>query len=265
MRFASIASGSSGNCLYIGSGSTNILIDAGISKKKIEEGLSGLGLTGSDIDAVLITHEHSDHVKGIGVWSRKYHVPIYATKGTLMEISRMSSLGKIDPSLFHPVKEDQDFSVEDLQIHPISVSHDARDPVCYRVDDGRRRIGTVTDLGRFDDYITQSLGGCDLLYVEANHDTGMLETGPYPYPLKVRIAGNYGHLSNEMSARLIGSLNNSRLHNVILGHLSKENNFPDLALETVRAELFRDHDKRDINFSLSVAPRDKASETFSID
>jgi len=265
MRFASIASGSSGNSLYVGCRDTNILIDAGISRKRIEEGLRSFDVCGSDIDAILVTHEHSDHIKGLGVWSRKYHVPIYATKGTLLEIERMNSLGKIDDSLFRVISADQDFSVKDLNIHAISVPHDARDPVCYRIDDGRRRIAAVTDLGYFDEYITDSLGDCDMLYVEANHDPGMLQTGPYPYQLKLRIAGNYGHLSNEMSGQLIGHLCGGRLSNVVLGHLSKENNFPDLALEAVKTELCRDFADENPNFKLSVAPRDRISDMITLD
>lgn len=264
MRFASIASGSSGNCLYVGSGSSHILVDAGISKKKIEEGLKQLDVNGSDIKAVLVTHEHSDHIKGLGVFSRKYHVPIYATKGTLMEIMRMRSLGAIDPGLFHVIRPDEEFSVGDVGVCPVSVSHDAADPVCYRFEDGRRRLGTVTDLGIFDDYIADSLKGCDMLYVEANHDIRMLQTGPYPYPLKLRIAGNYGHLSNEMSGQLIERLDNDRLGSVMLGHLSKENNFPDLALESVKTELIGDSCDRQLHFGLKVAPRDHISEIFDL-
>ena len=237
MQFSSIASGSSGNCLFAGNDDTHLLIDAGISKKRIEEGLAHFAVDGRDIDAVLVTHEHSDHIKGLGVWSRKYHVPIYATYGTIKEIRKYSSLGKIDDSLFHVIRPDEDLIIGNMKIHPFSISHDAADPVSYRIQDASGRIGQVTDLGCYDNYILDSLRDCDLLYVEANHDLRMLETGPYPYMLKRRIAGNYGHLCNEAAGQMIGLLNNDRLRQVVLGHLSKENNLPEIAFQTTKAEL----------------------------
>ena len=264
LQFASIASGSSGNCLFAGSDDCRILIDAGISKKRIEEGLSGMDVDPGDIDALLITHEHSDHIKGLGVWSRKYKVPVYATKGTLLEVTRMQTLGKIDPALLHVIKPGVPFEVKGTRILPIPVSHDARDPVCYRIDHRGKSIGTVTDLGKYDEFILSSLQDCDLLYAEANHDERMLETGPYPYPLKLRIAGNYGHLSNELSGQMIDKLRCEKLQTVILGHLSKENNYPELALASVKAELERHRASGCAALSLSVAPRDTASEVFCI-
>lgn len=234
MQFSTIASGSSGNCLYAANDDTHILIDAGISKKRIEQGLKSFGTEGTDIDALLVTHEHMDHIQGIGVWSRKYHVPIYGTRGTLEEIWRTKSLGKVDESLFHVIRPGETFQINDMTIHPFSIPHDARDPVSYQIETADARIGTVTDLGYFDEAIIDELKDCDLLYVEANYDLHMLEVGPYPYQLKRRIAGNYGHLCNEMSGQLVGRLLNERLQQVILGHLSKENNFPELALRAVQ-------------------------------
>ena len=258
MRFASVASGSSGNCLYAGNDDTHILIDAGVSRKRREEGLKGLGRDGSDIKALLITHEHTDHIRGLGVWSRKYHIPVYATRGTIEEIKQSSSLGTIDESLFRVIRPEEDFFIDNIQIHPFSVSHDARDPVGYTLQEGDVRIGTVTDLGYFDQSVVRAVSGCSVLYVEANHDLRMLETGRYPYQLKRRIAGNYGHLCNEDCGRLIGEVLNERLQTVVLGHLSKENNFPELALAAVKNQLMEDHPQAAGKFTIKVAPRERA-------
>ncbi len=264
MQFATIASGSSGNCLYAGNDDTHILIDTGISKKRIEEGLRQCRVDARDIDAVLITHEHADHIQGIGVWSRKYHVPIYATRGTLNEIKRAKSLGAIDESLFHVIRPEEEFTIKNVRVRPFAIPHDARDPVSYHLEDDANRIGMVTDLGYFDRSIVDALLESDLLYVEANHDLRMLETGPYPYALKRRIAGNYGHLCNEMSGQLIGQLLNERLQYVILGHLSKENNFPDLALQAVKNELSKDFSVTENTLNISVAPRDHAMSVITL-
>ena len=258
MQFASIASGSSGNCLYTGNDDTHLLIDAGISKKRIEEGLRGFCVEPGDIDAVLITHEHSDHIKGLGVLARKYRLPIYATRGTIMEIRRQRSLGDIDESLYHEIRAGETFRIGNMEIHAFAIPHDARDPVSYRVEDGRFRIGTVTDLGYYDASILAALSDCDILYAEANHDIRMLETGPYPYQLKIRILGNYGHLSNESSGQMISQLLNEKLQKVILGHLSKENNYPDLALKAVQYEVESSLNRSGYKPEICVAPRESA-------
>ena len=264
MQFSTIASGSSGNCLYAANDDTHLLIDAGISKKRIEQGLTSFGIEGADIDALLVTHEHLDHIQGIGVWSRKYHVPIYGTRGTLEAIWQTKSLGKIDTSLFHVIRPGETFTINNIDIHPFSIPHDARDPVSYQITTADTKIGTVTDLGYFDEAIVNELRDCDLLYVEANYDQHMLEAGPYPYQLKCRIAGNYGHLRNEMSGQLIGRLLNEKLGQVILGHLSKENNFPELALKAVWNELERDFSVTEEALRISVAPRDAAMTVITL-
>ncbi len=266
MRLLSIASGSSGNCIYVGCDNTNLLIDAGISMKRIEAGLNTIDLSIPDMDGILITHEHSDHIGGLKVLSKKYHLPLYATKGTINELIE-KKLG-IDPDLFHEVKADREFELNDILVDPIRISHDAAEPVgfgFYSQSCFNKHLGTpcesaavCTDLGTYDDYIIDKLSGISTLLLEANHDIKMLEVGPYPYYLKKRILGEKGHLSNDSAGELLSRLYKfGNLRNVLLGHLSKENNYAALAFETVRMqlELFcgNSHDR---NIELGVAFRD---------
>ena len=233
MELCSIASGSSGNCSYIGHNGTGFLVDAGISGKKIEAGLNSIGVEPSSLQGILITHEHSDHIKGIGVMARKYNVPIYGTAETINAMLRSSSIGRIPEGLFHFVKPDHAFMINDIEVEPFSISHDAANPVCYTFKADQKKIGYATDLGKYDDYIINKLAESDLLFLEANHDVNMLMVGAYPYYLKQRILGDHGHLSNDLSASLIGELLHDKLKTVILAHLSKENNYEELAYETV--------------------------------
>lgn len=263
MYFGTIASGSSGNCLYVGTESTHLLIDAGISCKKILAGLESFGISGKDIQAILVTHEHSDHISGIGVLSRKFHIPVYSTGMTLQEIHKAKSLGDLSKSDFFAIEPNCPFSIGDIQVEAFSIPHDAADPVSYTFESQGSKIGTATDLGYYDDKIIRCLKDSDLLYVEANHDIRMLQAGPYPYPLKQRILGNKGHLCNEMTGKLISLLHNDHLKHVILGHLSKENNYPDLALETVILEAYGGRSDTDCP-DVFVAPRNCASALVSL-
>ena len=245
MRICSIASGSSGNCIYVGSDATHLLVDVGISGKRTEAGLKELDLSMRDIDGVFITHEHADHVAGLGVLGRKYNMPIYATKGTIEAIKRNSSLGEIPEELFMLVSADEKIIIKDLVCNPMKISHDAAEPVAYRISHGKKKVGIITDLGTYDDYTVESLKGMDALLLEANHDVNLLQVGPYPYHLKKRILGERGHLSNEMAGQLLCSLLHEKLQAVILGHLSKENNLPELAYEAVRVEVAMDKVRRE--------------------
>ncbi len=237
MRLCSIASGSSGNCVYVGSEATHLLIDVGISGRKTENGLKELGLTGKDIDGILITHEHSDHIQGLGVIARKYEIPIYATKGTIKAMKKCEGLGAVDEELFHEIAQDVRFTLKDLTIHPMGISHDAAQPVAYRISYGRKKVAVCTDLGVYNDYTVECLKGMDAILLEANHDVNMLQVGPYPYKLKQRILGERGHLSNESTGRLLCRILHEKLQTILLGHLSKENNLPELAFESVRMEI----------------------------
>jgi len=265
MRMCSIASGSSGNCTYIGSDTTHLLVDVGIGRKKTEEGLKKLGVKPEELDGIFITHEHADHINGLGVMARKYGVPVYGTKGTLDAIRKVSSLGQIYSSLFQEVQADAKIIVKDLTVKPMRISHDAAEPVGYRIIHGKKKVGIVTDLGCYNDYTIECLKGMNALLLEANHDVNMLQVGPYPYYLKRRILGERGHLSNELSGRLLSRLLNDGMQAVVLGHLSKDNNLPELAYETVRVEIaMADNGYKAGDFPIRVANRSDVSEVIEI-
>ncbi len=263
MNLCSIASGSSGNCTFVGSEHTKLLVDAGISGSRIESGLKSIDVCPDEIQGVLITHEHSDHIMGLGVIARRYHIPIYGTAETIHAILKMRNIGRIAGELFRYVRPDEVFRINDITVEPFSISHDAANPVCYTFCAGGHKIGMATDLGKYDDYIISKLEDSEVLLLEANHDVNMLMVGTYPYYLKQRILGDRGHLSNENSAKLIGRLINGKLRHITLAHLSKENNFEELAYETVRVELNQYMEDRVSGELLSVAKRELASEMLS--
>ena len=265
MRLCSIASGSSGNCIYVGSECAHVLVDIGISGKKMETGLNSLELTGRDIDGILITHEHSDHIKGLGVIARRYGIPIYATGGTVDAMFRSGSLGKIPEGIFHEIREDEPFLIKDLKVKPFTISHDAAQPVGYRLECGAHSVGIATDLGKYNDYIIENLQDLDALLLEANHDIRMLQVGKYPYYLKQRILGDRGHLSNEKAGRLLCRLLHDNMKAIFLGHLSRENNYEELAYETVCSEVtLGDNPYKSKDFKIQVAKRDFASEAVTV-
>lgn len=259
MKLCSIASGSSGNCIYVGSNNTNLLVDAGVSAKRIEYGLSDIDIIPDTIQGILITHEHSDHISGLGILARKYHIPIYATYETVRALQQIKSLGDVPHELYNYVKPNETFFINDICVEPFSTSHDASNPVCYTMQSEGHKIGVATDLGKYDDYIVAKLEGSEILLIEANHDVNMLMVGKYPYYLKQRILGDRGHLSNDTSADLISKLLHPGLQYIALAHLSKENNYEELAYETVCCELMN----RGSDFQakrLSVAHRDQPSQ-----
>lgn len=265
MRISTVASGSSGNCIYVGSDNTHILIDAGISKKRTEMGLRANDIDLKDISAIMITHEHIDHINGLGVISRKYEIPIYATGKTIEEIKRNKKLGEIPEDIYVEIKEDRHFNIGDLEICPFAISHDAVQPVAYRVNCGGKAVAVATDMGKYNDYIVSNLENLDALVIEANHDIRMLLAGTYPYYLKQRILGDRGHLSNEMSGRLINDILHDGIKHILLGHLSKENNYEELAYETVRSEIaLSDNQYKADDFDITVAARDVNSVLFCV-
>ena len=265
MRLCSIASGSSGNCIYVGSDNTHLLVDTGISKKRIDAGLKELEIKGEELDGILITHEHSDHIQGLGVFSRKYGVPVYATPGTIEGIKGYSSLGKLPEGILHPIHIDESFTLGDITVDPFRISHDANEPSGYRMNCGDKSVAVATDLGIYDEYIVSRLKNLDAVLLEANHDIHMLEVGSYPYPLKRRVMGDKGHLSNELSGRLLCDILHDNLKHIVLGHLSKENNYARLAYETVKLEVtLGDTGFKGEDLHMFVAGRDTVSEIVTV-
>ena len=265
MDFCSIASGSSGNCIYVGSDHTGLLVDVGISGKKITEGLKQIDRKPEELKGILITHEHSDHIKGLGVMARKYGIPVYATPGTIEAIFQCNSLGAMEHSLFHEIHADEGFTIQDLEISPFRISHDAAQPVAYRIESGEKSMAIATDMGCYNDYIVEHLKGLDGLLLESNHDVNMLQVGSYPYPLKQRILSSRGHLSNENAGRLLCEILHDNLKSIVLGHLSKENNYEALAYATVCAEItMGDNPYKADDFPIMVAKRDQASPLIAL-
>ncbi len=261
MRLCTIASGSSGNCILVGSEHTHVLIDAGISGKRIREGLADFDVTEQDVSGIFITHEHMDHIQGLGVMARRCGLPIFCTERTKQAILANSSLGSIDAGLFHVLFKDEPMMLGDLSVEPIAISHDAADPVMYILRNGDKAAAVVTDLGRYDQYLIDKLQGIHVLLLEANHDVRMVESGSYPYSLKQRILGERGHLSNESAGRFLNELLHDEFQAVMLGHLSKENNYEELAYETVRLEVtLSDNKYQASDFPMYVAKRDVPSQ-----
>lgn len=265
MDLVSITSGSSGNCIYVGTDNTHLLVDVGISGKRIENGLNSIGIKAEELSGILITHEHADHILGLGVMARRYDIPIYATRGTIDGILATKSIGEIPKELFSIIEADEQFIINDLAINPVSISHDAKEPVAFRIGNNNKSVGICTDLGTYNDYIVDSFKGVNAILIEANHDVNMLQVGRYPYPLKRRILSEKGHLSNENSGRLLCKLLHDDLKTILLGHLSEENNYADLAYETVRLEIMMDEcDYQPEDFELLVASRSERSKLIAV-
>lgn len=234
-----LASGSKGNAIHISSGETRILIDAGLSGREIQRRMSERGLSADDLDAILVTHEHSDHIQGVGVLARRHKIPVHISRRTAQVGNRR--LGKVS-QLVH-FRCGTDFGIGALEIHPFTTSHDAVDSAGFTVRCNGCKLGIATDLGIVTELVKRHLKGCQLLVLEANHDPQMLIDGPYPWPLKQRIRGRNGHLSNAQCRDLLGELLHSDLQQVILAHLSENNNTPAQALNTV-AEALQNHGAR---------------------
>ena len=229
-RFCSLFSSSSGNSTYIGSSKTGILVDAGVSTKKLKEALLSRDIDPSALGGIFITHEHSDHINGMRILASTYNIPVYATEGTM---SFLEENGKVTSKFPYEVIPYEGIEIGDIFVKPFHTPHDSLESCGYRIEvaDGQK-AAIATDIGNITDEIRENIIGCSLVMLESNHDIGMLQNGPYPYYLKRRILSDVGHLSNvacgEMAAELVAK-GTSRL---FLGHLSKDNNFPDLAYQT---------------------------------
>ena len=235
LNFCSLYSGSSGNSLYVETENTKLLVDCGVSCKKVEEGLKSMDVDPSSIDAVIITHEHSDHVKGLGTFSKKYNVPIYANQETLDNMESQTS--KISTNNINTFKVSDKFNIKDIEILPFSISHDAANPCGFNIFKDNKKISIATDIGTMDTKTIKNLEDSIFILLESNYDPDILRCSPYPYLLKRRIAGPTGHLPNNKAGETISYLMQSGLQTAMLGHLSKENNFPELAYKTVTEEL----------------------------
>lgn len=264
LNFCPVASGSSGNCIFMSYGDTKILIDAGLSGKRIESGLNSFNMTCSDIDALFITHEHSDHIKGAGIISRRYDIPVFATEGTWHELERSNLIGEVSSKNKRYVYREENFYLNDICIHPFGIPHDAAEPVGYSILGGDYKVVVATDIGHVSDDVLTNIQNADILLLESNHDVDMVKNGGYPYPLKKRILGNHGHLSNVTAGELLKDSVSDRLKHVFLGHLSKENNNPVLAYETVFNILEAHNVPVNKAFNLHLADRDEVGRLLHI-
>ena len=261
LKCCSLYSGSSGNCFLVQTENSNILIDAGVSCKKIETALDSLDVNPKNIDAIFVTHEHIDHTKSIGLLSSKYHVPIYTNVETWTSI--VNSNQKLENSSVKFFTNDHEFCFNDLTILPFSTPHDAANPCGFNIFKDNKKISIATDLGHISPNIIKSLENCSFLMLEANYDSNVLQYSSYPYVLKQRISGPNGHLENSDAGQVITTLVKGGLENALLIHLSKENNFPELAYKTVIDELHKEN-LNEKNLSLNVAPRNSPSQFFKI-
>ncbi len=256
IRFQSIVSGSSGNCTLICSNKTKILIDCGISGKKITAYLNDMGINPCEIDRILVTHEHIDHTNGVGILSRKFNIPIVASEGTWegMEIGKIPDENRI------VFDKSQPLEIGDIKITPFDIPHDAMQPTGYVMESENKRFAVATDIGHITDSVVRNLVGCDAILLESNYDDHMLQTGPYPMHLKRRIAGAKGHLANKDAGTLATYLAKNGTKQIMLGHLSNENNSPEIAFSEVARELEFVGLQLGKDIMLSVAPRYDVSE-----
>lgn len=259
-KISVLASGSSGNSIYITDGKTKILIDAGLSGKKLSERLAQIGLSGDEIDAVLITHEHKDHISGAGIISRRFDIPIYANNPTWEK--SYECIGSITEKNCEIINND--FMIGDMRIHPFSISHDAIAPVGYIIYCNNKQIGIATDMGFFDEKIVKELKGVDFLVVEANHDRDMLMTGKYPWSVKHRIRGDEGHLSNDDTAALLPEIIDGNGPHILLAHMSQDNNNPEVAYITVKNGLTANDLKEGKDYKLGFTYQDKPTRVYTV-
>lgn len=231
-----LSSGSSGNCILIKTSDTTLLVDCGITGKAAECEIQRAGVNPADIDAIIVTHEHIDHISGVGIMCRRYHIPVYATFGTWKAM--INSIGKIDPDLIRYIAAEVPFKINETLFHPFSTSHDAAESIGLIFSDGEKTGGIVTDLGTVTRHIYDLLSRCSILMIEANHDEKMLRCGTYPQHLKERILSDCGHLSNRLCGALCAKLvREGALRKIMLGHLSSDNNTPRIAYETVKVSI----------------------------
>ncbi len=230
MRFASLGSGSRGNALLVEGGGTRLLVDCGFAARETERRLAELGVAAGDLNAILVTHEHGDHIRGVAALARRHGIPVWTTPGTWCRhqgsaVERVHLISGLGPG----------FRVGDIWVEPFPIPHDAREPCHFVLESGGRRLGLLTDCGYVTRHIRDRLGECDALVLECNHDSDMLRQGPYPPFLRARVSGNQGHLGNHQAAELLGSLPRQGLTSLLVAHLSEKNNRPELARQALQA------------------------------
>lgn len=263
LTFCPLFSGSSGNAIYVAAKDTRVLIDAGLAGRTVENALKQIGVSPETISAIVVTHEHSDHTRGVGILSRKYHIPVYANERTFNAMARQ--VGEIEPRNRRFFQTGEDFYIGDLDLCPFSIPHDAAEPVGYKVCAGGRSAAVATDMGFMRKDVFQMLAGTDVLLLESNHDPELLRQNPrYSAYLKQRILSSHGHLSNEASARALLELYGTGVRQVLLGHLSGENNTPELAMNTALETLEKAGVTVNEDIGLGIAWRDRVSTRFEI-
>ncbi len=253
VTFISLISGSSGNATYFSDGKTRLLIDCGMSGARLKDALNSIDVFPESLDAILITHEHSDHTRGAGVISRRYNLPVYATEGT----HRSMDAGQLAAENIKIISEDADFQIKSIGIKPFAIPHDASEPVGFTYFTGNDKYATATDIGKMNNTVLEALAGSKSILLESNHDIEMLRTGSYPYPLKQRILSDFGHLSNSSAAQAALKLVRSGTERITLGHLSRENNIPEVAILETHNTLTAAGVSVGIDVKLGVADRYK--------
>ena len=260
MRFCVLGSGSRGNATYLESGGTAVLIDAGMSGRELQKRLAAIDVELSALHAILVTHEHNDHVQSVGVLSRRAKIPVYANPATFSAasktVNRLISYNEFETgTLFH---------CQDLEVHPFSVSHDTQDPVGFRISDGNVSLGYCTDTGKVSRLMLHRLASCQALILESNHDIEMLQNGTYPPYLKQRIRSGQGHLDNIEAATFLQGLAHEKLQHVVLAHLSEENNHPEIALHAAVKALHGNSHCQEAPIRISVASQAYVGELISL-
>lgn len=264
MEFCSLYSGSSGNATYIAAGNTRVLVDAGLSGKIISEALNTIGVLPESLSAILVTHEHIDHIKGVGVLSRKYRIPVYANERTWMKMAR--TVGELPIGMHRTFETENDFFINDLGVKPIAITHDTVEPVAFRLFAGGKSVAVVTDIGAVTKRMIKQLSGVNLLLMESNHDVEMLKRNErYSESLKRRILGIHGHLSNDSCAAALIELYDNGVSHALLGHLSQDNNTPELAMQTVSKALSDHGLKLGQDIFLEMTWRDRPSGFYTIE
>ena len=257
--FCSFASGSSGNCYYVGKQDEGVLVDVGINAKQVVKRLKENDLPPERIKAILITHDHIDHVMGLEVLTKSFPIPIYAHSDCFLGLTEGNATKGIDPTLFHEVEPLQPFTICNITIEAFPVMHDGRGAVGYHFNHEGHTLTIATDIGMLDKVVKEQIRRADNIVIESNYDTEMLEKGPYPYILKQRIAGPFGHLSNEESARFMADIYHPGIKNIMLCHLSENNNTPERALQCFHQQFQKKHVRPNHNTSIFPLPRHKCT------